>query len=135
MAGGYVIVSSNKTFVTTPPPLLGVLTPMLFPDVIGWLAQELNETGGGGMIQWFNMDSEDVNPDVDGELIGDISLGDKESILSTPLSASDIGAAIIFEACGEENKVLVEAKELLQDPEAVGYGGGGSMVEGRSNGC
>ena len=120
--------SSNTTLGTGPPSLLGVLT------VIGLLVHELNETGGGGMIQLVNMDSEGVSADVDGELIGDISLGDKESMLSTPLSASDIAAAI-FEACGEENKGLLEANELLQVPETEGYGGGGSIVEDKNRGC
>ena len=106
----------------------------LFETVIGLFAYDLNETGGGGMIRLLNMHSDGIDIDVDGELIGDISLGDKESMLSTPLSASDIAAAF-FAPCGEEEEVLLYPIVLLQDPEVEGYGGGGSIVEDKRKGC
>lgn len=99
------------------------------------LVQELNETGGGGgMMQWLR-DSEVVTAEVDGELIGEISLGDKESILSTPLSASDIAAGILEECWDDEKVDLPGVKMLLQESGAQGYGGGGSIAEVIPNGC
>ena len=62
---------------------------------------------------------------MDGELIGEISLGDKESMLSTPLSDSDIATAIL-EVCWDDEKAdLPDVKILLHDSEPLAYGGGG----------
>ena len=98
------------------------------------LVQKLKEAGsGGGMMQWLR-DSEGVTIEVDGELIGEISLGDKESMLSTPLSDSDIAAGILEMCWDDEKAVLPDVKVLLQDNEAQEYGGGGSIAEVIPNG-
>ena len=86
-ADGFGNVSSNEAFTAR--------LELVITSVVGiGLVEELKETGGGGMMQLLRMDSGRLEA-IDGELIGDISLGDKESMLSTPLSASDSG--VIFE--------------------------------------
>ena len=111
-----------------------MLAFLIFAIVMALLVQKLNEAGGGGgMMQWLR-DSEGVTVEVDGELIGEISLGDKESMLSTPLSDSDIAAGIL-EVCWDDDKVVLpDAKILLEDNEAQEYGGGGRIAELIPNG-
>jgi len=86
------------------------------------------------MIQLLSIDSEGVIAEVDGELIGDMSLGDNESMLSTPLSTSDI-AAVAVEACNEEYEGFPGTKAILEDTRAEEYGGGGSIVQDIPTGC
>ena len=84
------------------------------------LLLELKETGGGGMMLLVTIDSECDPADVDGELIGDTSLGDKESMLSTPLSASDIAAGTRNVWGMAEKEGLEDTMELEEDNEEFG---------------
>ena len=94
------------------PELLTLLTTVLFDSMIVLLVQELKEAaGGGGIIQWLR-GSDGVIVDVDGELMGEISLGDKESMLSTPLSASDIAAGVLEMCCDDEKLDLLDVRML-----------------------
>ena len=62
----------------------------------------------------LTIDSEWGPADVEGELMGDTSLGDKESMLSTPLSASDIAAGT-RSVCGMVEKVDLEGTLELEE--------------------
>ena len=75
------------------------------------------------------IDSECDPADVDGELIGETSFGDKESMLSTPLSASDIAVGTL-NVCGVVEK---DGFETTREFEEEGYGGGGRSIEDGPN--
>ena len=93
------------------------------------LVVEEKETGGGGRILLLIIDSECDPADVDGELIGETSFGDKESMLSTPLSASDIAVGTL-NVCGVVEK---DGFETTRELEEEGYGGGGRSIEDGPN--
>ena len=102
----------------------------MFDDpVLTLLLLEEKETGGGGIMLLLNIVSECDPADIDGELIGETSFGDNESMLSTPLSASDIAVGTLG-VCGAVEKELFEARmELDEEIGVVGYGGGGRSNE------
>ena len=127
----YPFLSSDKMFAFKHL-LLALEASKPFTTVLVLFVQTLKDAGGGGgMIQLLSIDSDGAIVEVDGELIGDMSFGDNESILSTPLSASDIAVGVA-EAYDED---FPGANDPLEATRTEEYGGGGSIVHDIPTGC